>query len=168
MDNEQTNQITRPTRRSQIFDLVVIVITSVIVFVVARAFDILENLVAFTERHEKWELDELIIMAIFIAFALSYYSFRRWREIVSYDQELETQNQSLTEAIAEIKQLRGIIPICSHCKNIRDDDGFWHRVEAYIKQRSDAQFSHGICPECTKILYPEYSDDHQHESHNDN
>jgi PAS domain S-box-containing protein len=55
----------------------------------------------------------------------------------------------------EVNTLRGIIPICSACKNIRDDKGYWQQVEAYIRDRSEAEFSHSICPECFEKLYPE-------------
>lgn len=61
----------------------------------------------------------------------------------------------LEKAMTEIKTLRGFIPICSSCKKIRDDQGFWQAVEVYIKARTDAQFSHSICPECARKLYPE-------------
>jgi PAS domain S-box-containing protein len=64
------------------------------------------------------------------------------------------------EAEAEVETLRGIIPICASCKKIRDGDGYWEQVEAYIQKRSPAQFSHSICPECTRRLYPElYGED---------
>lgn len=62
----------------------------------------------------------------------------------------------LKESMEEIKVLRGIIPICASCKKIRDDEGYWHQVEVYIGDHSEAEFSHGICPECTKKLYPEF------------
>lgn len=61
----------------------------------------------------------------------------------------------LQEALGQIKQLRGLLPICANCKKIRDDQGYWTHVEAYIEKHSDAQFSHGICPGCVKKLYPE-------------
>jgi len=57
--------------------------------------------------------------------------------------------------ITELKELREIIPICASCKKIRDDEGLWENVEAYIKKYTDAQFSHGICPECAKKIYPD-------------
>jgi hypothetical protein len=63
--------------------------------------------------------------------------------------------ENLQNALREVKVLRGILPICSFCKKIRDDDGYWSQVEDYIKQRSDANFSHGICPACLKEHYPE-------------
>lgn len=64
----------------------------------------------------------------------------------------------LQNASNEISTLRGILPICSHCKNIRNDKGIWDRIELYIHQHSDIKLSHGICPDCVKKLYPEFSD----------
>ena len=61
--------------------------------------------------------------------------------------------------LAEIKTLSGIIPICAHCKKIRDDAGFWQQVESYVQTHSEAKFSHGICPACLKELYPNYNDE---------
>lgn len=61
--------------------------------------------------------------------------------------------EKLQKTLSEIKTLRGIIPICSHCKKIRDDKGFWLQVEKYVSDHSDALFSHGICPDCMEELY---------------
>ncbi|MDD3814837.1 MAG: hypothetical protein PHZ02_09335 [Desulfocapsaceae bacterium] len=61
----------------------------------------------------------------------------------------------LEKALAEVKTLRGILPICSFCKKIRADDDSWHQIEVYVKERSEADFSHGICPACLKQHYPE-------------
>ncbi len=69
--------------------------------------------------------------------------------------ELENKNKELSKALAENKVLRGILPICSFCKNIRDDEGHWHQVETYIHQRTKADFSHSVCPVCMKKYYPE-------------
>lgn len=63
----------------------------------------------------------------------------------------------LKEALESIKVLKGMIPICASCKKVRDDKGFWQQVEEYLGKHSDAQFSHGICPECSKKLYPDYT-----------
>ncbi len=60
----------------------------------------------------------------------------------------------LQKAANEIKTLSGFIPICASCKKIRDDKGYWEQIETYIMERSDAEFSHGLCPECSKKLYP--------------
>jgi len=61
----------------------------------------------------------------------------------------------LQKTLSEVKTLRGFLPICSNCKKIRDDKGYWNQIESYIRDRSDAEFSHGICPECAKKLYPD-------------
>ena len=61
--------------------------------------------------------------------------------------------------MAEIKKLSGFIPICSSCKKIRNDEGYWQQVEQYVSEHSEAQFSHGICPDCVKKLYPDFADD---------
>jgi len=61
----------------------------------------------------------------------------------------------LKQALAEVKALSGLLPICSYCKNIRDDQGYWNQIEAYISTHSDAHFTHGICPECAKSLFPD-------------
>lgn len=65
----------------------------------------------------------------------------------------------MREHESEIKRLRGMLPICSSCKKIRDDKGYWKQVEVYIRDHSEAQFTHGICPDCLRSLYPEYADD---------
>lgn len=59
----------------------------------------------------------------------------------------------LEEALANVNRLSGLLPICSHCKNIRDDQGYWTQIEAYIKEHSEAEFSHSLCPECYKKYY---------------
>lgn len=75
------------------------------------------------------------------------------------EEERKQLIQELQTALAEVKTLRGIIPICTQCKKIRDDDGYWQRVEQYIEERSDVLFTHGICDECAKRLYPWYEDE---------
>ncbi|MBW8004007.1 MAG: hypothetical protein FVQ80_18765 [Planctomycetes bacterium] len=64
--------------------------------------------------------------------------------------------KQLRKALNDVKQLRGLLPICAECKKIRDDEGYWHQVETFIRNHSQADFSHSICPECIKKLYPDY------------
>ncbi len=71
------------------------------------------------------------------------------------EQERERLIADLQTALKDIKQLSGFIPICASCKNIRNDQGYWQHIEQYLKEHSEAQFSHGICPECAKKLYPD-------------
>jgi PAS domain S-box-containing protein len=75
------------------------------------------------------------------------------------EEERKQLIQELQTALAEVKTLRGIIPICTQCKKIRDDDGYWQRVEQYIEERSDVLFTHGICGECAKKIYPWFKDE---------
>jgi len=63
--------------------------------------------------------------------------------------------QSLQNALANVKLLSGLLPICANCKKIRDDKGYWSQVESYIHEHSEAEFSHSICPDCFKKLYPD-------------
>lgn len=60
------------------------------------------------------------------------------------------------KALEDVRILRGLLPICASCKMIRDDKGYWTQIERYIKDRSEADFSHGICPDCARKLYPEF------------
>ncbi len=71
--------------------------------------------------------------------------------------ERERLIAELKDAIDKIKTLRGLIPICASCKKVRDDSGYWNQIEVYIRDRSDAEFSHSICPDCATKLYPEFS-----------
>lgn len=66
----------------------------------------------------------------------------------------------LQEALAQVKQLSGLVPICANCKKVRDDQGFWDAVETYIENHSDARFTHGICPDCVAALYPKFAEKH--------
>ncbi len=61
----------------------------------------------------------------------------------------------LQKALTEVKTLSGMLPICSSCKKIRDDEGYWQQIEEYIRNHSDADFTHGICNDCVEKLYPE-------------
>lgn len=69
--------------------------------------------------------------------------------------DLASSRDELAQSRQEIRALRGFIPICASCKKIRDDHGFWTQLEVYIRDHSEAEFSHGICPECAERLYPE-------------
>jgi hypothetical protein len=75
------------------------------------------------------------------------------------EDEKDALINELRQALNEVKTLQGIIPICAACKKIRDDLGYWHQVEAYVSSHSNALFSHGICPECVKELYPEIANE---------
>jgi YesN/AraC family two-component response regulator len=73
-------------------------------------------------------------------------------------EELRRLNAELKKALSEIKTLQGIIPICASCKKIRDDKGYWEKLESYISHHSGAEFTHGICPDCVREKYPDLAD----------
>jgi hypothetical protein len=86
--------------------------------------------------------------------------FRRMREVEAAREaarkELEETLQRLRESMDSVKLLTGLLPICASCKKIRDGGGDWQPMEGYIQKRTDAKFSHGLCPDCLRSLYPSY------------
>lgn len=99
----------------------------------------------------------LISTAIMVMFERSIRAL-----VVSYENGIQVEMDrrrdlinKLQDALAEVKTLSGFLPICAHCKKIRDDEGYWQQVEQYVQARSDAQFSHGICPDCIRKHYPD-------------
>ena len=80
------------------------------------------------------------------------------------EEEREQLIGELREAVAKVKDLGGLVPICAWCKKIRDDKGYWHQVEAYIRDHSNAEFSHGLCPECEEELYTKHHLTRKHET----
>ena len=79
-----------------------------------------------------------------------------WGKIKQAGEEKSKVIKELQTALERVKTLSGMLPICASCKKIRDDRGYWNKIEAYIEKHSEAEFSHGICPECARKLYPEY------------
>ena len=67
-------------------------------------------------------------------------------------------SNQLKKALADVRTLSGLLPVCVNCKSVRDDTGYWEQIDLYIRNNTDAQVSHGICPECTKKIYPELSE----------
>lgn len=82
-------------------------------------------------------------------------SIRDITEAKNLEEEREQLIAELQKAILKVQTLSGLLPICASCKSIRDDKGYWNKLEAYISEHSEAQFSHSICPECAKKLYPD-------------
>lgn len=79
----------------------------------------------------------------------------RTRDLNETNMKLETSVADLQKALRELKKLKGLLPICSYCKKIRDDKGYWHQLEAYIQAHSEAEFSHSICKDCSDKFFPE-------------
>jgi hypothetical protein len=142
--------------RKPIVDLMLLGALCIVVSILASRYDLLKPVIDFAQRHELWELDECIAVGLFLVPALAVFACRRWKDALAALDGLSQRNQELHEMLSEISKLRGILPICASCKKIRDDEGFWHQVEAYIGNHSQAEFTHGICPECMHRLYPDF------------
>lgn len=118
MDSERNGIIDKWIRQKSLIDLFVIVLASIVVFLLASRHDLLETIENYSRQHEKWELDELITVAIFLVFSAVVFGIRRWVEIKRINTILKQKIEDLRKASAEIKQLKEIIPICSNCKNL--------------------------------------------------
>lgn len=102
----------------------------------------------------------IVIISITVVLLSSIWNFLLRREISKrkvVESEKEKLIAELMESLKEIKTLNGLVPICSHCKSIRDDKGYWNKIEAYIEEHTDALFSHGLCPKCQKEIYGDKS-----------
>ncbi|MBU2547271.1 MAG: hypothetical protein KKB20_02570 [Proteobacteria bacterium] len=109
----------------------------------------------------------LITMAIFIVSASGFFNGltelvdtidNQKRKIEERTAELTRTNEELEAALKNIKTLTGLLPICSNCKKIRDDQGYWQQLEQFVQEHSQALFTHGLCPDCVSELYPEIAD----------
>lgn len=96
------------------------------------------------------------LMPLILGTPIGYFHFRAMEEISNNREELARVNSKLEKALSEVKELSGLLPICSFCKRIRDDKGYWNQLESYIRDHSKAEFSHSFCPECAEKVYPEY------------
>jgi hypothetical protein len=92
------------------------------------------------------------ILVVMIGFVFGLYRWRVW-QLLAREKMLKA---NVKEAVAKIKVLNGLIPICASCKKIRDDKGYWDQLEGYIQSHSEAKFSHGVCPECAEKLYGDF------------
>ncbi len=97
---------------------------------------------------------QVLCVLIFCVLILSGHQLRV-RHLRNRGKELK---EHVDQALAQIKLLNGMLPICTSCKKVRDDQGYWNQIETYISRHSEATFSHGLCPECTQRLYPQYSE----------
>ena len=77
-------------------------------------------------------------------------------QVAEQRDKLSSRNAELVQAMEQVKRLSGMLPICSACKKVRDDKGYWRQIESYVQEHSEAEFTHGICPGCMRDLYPEY------------
>ena len=102
--------------------------------------------------------------SVYLALLLLMFVLEKLREKVQFSlHEAHVKQKQLVselqEKISEIRTLQGILPICAGCKKVRNDQGYWQQVERYIQDHSNARISHGICPDCSKKLYPELQEE---------
>jgi hypothetical protein len=104
----------------------------------------------------------------FLGMIISYAMERASRREFLLSNELTAERDKQTalsvrlrESLEEIKTLRGILPICSNCKKIRDDDGYWQRVDVYLEEHTHAEITHGLCSDCIETLYPDLFGENQ-------
>ncbi|MFA5192237.1 MAG: hypothetical protein WC740_16050 [Verrucomicrobiia bacterium] len=135
-------------------ELAAAIVAGIAVYLVSSKYDVIEAFVQFSREHENWELDEtLTVFVVLVIFAVVF-GVKHRRDLISLNRDVTRKNEELQVVMREIKQLKGIIPICANCKKIRDDKGYWHQVEVYIGEHTAAEFSHGLCPDCVKKLHP--------------
>ncbi|MBI5507754.1 MAG: hypothetical protein HY903_03260 [Deltaproteobacteria bacterium] len=77
------------------------------------------------------------------------------RDLSLANDRMRTLSTDLEKSLANVRTLTGMLPICAACKKIRDDKGYWNQIESYVRDHSEAEFSHGLCPECARRLYPD-------------
>jgi len=141
-------------------DLLVLVLIALFTLAASLWFDPFSRAVAWVYRHDNWKLDELFTLSIILTFGLTWYAWRRWKELVEETRErakAEEEAQALTrllsDALAELRTVQGLLRICESCKRVRDETGYWIPLEAYIESNSKARFFQGMCPECARRLY---------------
>jgi len=100
----------------------------------------------------------LVLAGVLLAVAIAFFTVRH---VLKIEHVLVFERNELQKAFSEIKTLSGLLPICASCKMIRDDKGYWNQIEAYIRDRSEAEFSHSICPECADRLYSDLTREDQ-------
>jgi len=146
-------------------ELVAISAITVVSFLTFTQLDVLELVVSYSEKYEYYEIDELISTSFVLTLCLTVFSIRRWREALRYNKLLIDKNNQIIKANYQIKVLKGTLTTCSYCKKIKDSDGSWKQLEVYIDSHSEAQFSHGLCPECSEIPLKELEEILENQSH---
>jgi uncharacterized membrane protein SirB2 len=153
--------LSRVHRRSPGFrDMTVILIVGVLVFALSATFDVFNRVIAWVYRHDTWQIDELFTVSLYLVLAFAIYAWRRHRELVIQTRRREHAESErarlipeLESALDDVSALKKLLPLCSYCRKVRDDRGYWSRVEEYVEIHFQARFDDGLCPECARKLY---------------
>lgn len=138
-----------------LIETVVMAAILLVCFLLFGRFDVFEKIVAWSRQYEDYEMDEILTTSMVLVFLMMIFAVRRWRETKLRERVIDLKNRDLQKAMDEIKQLRGILPLCSFCKKVRNDKGYWEQVDVYLQSRTNADISHSICPRCMDEHYPE-------------
>jgi hypothetical protein len=128
-------------------DLIVLAVVGIVLYGLLVRIEAFERFYAWSRTHETWQLDEVLFAIALFAVASAFYALRRWQDL-----RAEISRREAAETAA--RRLEGLLPICAACKRIRESGGGWVAVEEYVAARTEAAFTHGICPDCRQRLYP--------------
>ncbi|MDQ6998666.1 MAG: hypothetical protein Q9M17_08125 [Mariprofundus sp.] len=131
--------------------IIVLALATLVSFIIFSQLDPLEMIMQISSNQERYEINGLISSFIVFSICTVLFSIRRLQEERKLNLLLIAKNNELQKAFKKIKVLEGVLPICSYCKNIKDEQGDWSQIEQYIDHHSEAEFSHGICPACIEI-----------------
>ncbi|MEO8167346.1 MAG: hypothetical protein ABI623_03805 [bacterium] len=141
-------------------DLLIILVSAAAVFVLAARFDVFKKILDWMYSHDTWKLDELFTVTIYLVIATAVYAWRRHRELVKETQhrlKAETEKAQLAprleSALADVSILKALLPMCTSCKRVRDDQGYWDEVESYIENHFSTRMDAGLCPDCAVNIY---------------
>ena len=147
--------LSKPSR-----ELWVIGFVSVLVFAISAWLDAFSWLIAWIHRHDTWQLDELFTTLLFLVIGLAIYSSRRWKELqeqIRQREKSQAENRRLTrtleDTLAEVERLRIWLRMCSSCKRLMDNTGYWMVIETYLRANSGARIIEGLCPDCARKSY---------------
>jgi hypothetical protein len=136
-------------------DALIIVVAAVVCYFIFMRVDLVNYIISWMHRMQPWELDAFATLLLMLLAGSFVFIIRRRTDLleeIGQRTKLEEEQahliNQLEEAIANIRTLSGLVPICGWCKKIRDDQGYWIQVEAYLQSHTNAKFTHGICPDC--------------------
>lgn len=139
------------SRRRARIDLAVLVILAVLVYLVLTTLKVLPRAYAWGMQHAGWQLDHVATLFGVLTVMFALFATRRWLDLRE-----EIHQRELAES--QLHALRGILPVCAHCHRIRTEDDDWVSLDRYVRMHSEADFSHGICPDCLAEHYSDVAD----------
>jgi hypothetical protein len=159
--NETRHAMTDPARsvihyRARAYgDTLLIIVLAVVSYFIVMKVDVIHYVVTWMYEARTRGLDALFAVSLFLLVGSLVFILRRRTELldeIRQREKLEVEQahsiSQLEDALSHVRTLSGLLPICAWCKKIRDDQGYWTQVEAYLQSHTNAEFTHGICPEC--------------------